>query len=543
VKTAISQVFAIPTFTAPVLASKHGVARTAKALGSFSMIWNSLGVRKTNPDGSTSWVAPTIAQSKRVKLNPEERLAAQYMVDRGLSETTLAYDLGNRKEVPTEVQNSMPRRALKATVNAMTALFHHTERLIREVTFMASFRLYRQANPDMPFEQVARLAEQDTMTALGNYASVNRPRGIGANAEGEVALDAHKPLGRAILQFKMFPAFVTTYFVRNFYRMMGPGYSKAERKEAFTQFFGTLMTSFTLAGVMGLPGFSFVLGVLSGLRKLGMDEDDEDPLEKRDLEFWFRNVWMQETFGDIKIGGKSLADLMDRGVITALTGYDITSSMSLNNMWFPEQKESPTAQAGMAEFMLSIMGPFASLAIKQIPKAVDLFNEGKILQGMEQLMPAMARSPMTAYRYATEGAATTWGGEIKPASEFTIGQIIGQSMGFSTEGLVMRREDLFKANALRIKVETEKRKLMDRLDLETRDDGGDVDKAIQKIVEFNKRNWFNPIQGDEISASLIRRMKRRAESERGLQIEPKYYPQLNQLLETSARKLEAEAAK
>lgn len=542
VKTAVAQMFAIPTFVAPVLASKHGVMRTALALGSFSAIWNSVGMRKENADGSTSWVAPTIAQSKRVKLNPEERRAAQYMIDRGLSETTLAYDLGNRKQTPTEVQNSTPRRFLKASVNAMTALFHHTERLIREVSFMASFRLNRKKFPNKSFEEIVQLAEKETLDALGNYASVNRPRGLGADVEGKVMLDAHKPIGRAVLQFKMFPAFVTTYFVRNFYRMLGKGYSKGERKAAFMQFFGTLMMSFTLAGVMGIPGFSFAFGVLSGLRKLMADDDDDDPLKKRDLELWFRNVWMPQTFGDIRIGNKPLSDIMDRGVLAAMTGFDMTSSLSMNGLWLPSLKESPNVEASVKEYLLAIMGPFASLASNQVPRAIDNFNQGKIVQGMEQLMPAIARSPVTAYRYATEGAQTTWGEPIKPAREFTIGQIIGQSLGFSTEGLVARREDLFRVNQQITKVDNEKRKLMDRLDLETRTDD-DVQAALEKIVEFNRKNWFNPIKGDDISKSLIQRMERRERAERGLRIESKYYPQMFELLEGSRRKLEAEAAR
>jgi len=477
-----------------------------------------------------------------VKLNPEERQAVQYMIDRGLTENTLAYDLGNRKKMPTEVQNSTFRRGARAAINAMTALFHHSERLIREVTFMASFRLNRQKYPDESFEQIAQRAEKETYDALSNFASSNRPRGIGATAEREVLLDAHKPLGRAILQFKMFPAFVTTYFVRNLYRMLGKGYTKEERKEAAVQFFGTILMSFTLAGVMGIPGFSFALGVLSGLRKVMMDDDEDDPLEKRDLMLWFRNIWIPQTFGNITIAGKPLSDVVDRGVIASLTGFDFTGSMSLNNMWFPELKETATAQAAMQDYLISLMGPFASLISKQLPKAIDFFNQGKLLEGMEQLLPAIARSPVTAYRYATEGASTTWGAEIKPANEFTIGQIIGQSAGFSTEGLVARREDLFRANALRIQIQNQKRKLMDRLDLELREDGN-VDKVLEDIFKYNAKNWFDPIRPSEIKKSLRTRLERRVTAERGLAVEKKYYPQMMELFDVSGRKLAAEAAK
>jgi len=233
---------------------------------------------------------------------------------------------------------------------------------------------------------------------------------------------------------------------------------------------------------------------------------------------------------------------MDRGVLAALTGFDITSSLSMNNMWFPEFKESPTAQASMLEYLTILMGPFASLAVKQVPRAIDKFNEGKLLEGVEQLLPAMARSPVTSYRYMTEGAATTWGAQIKPAAEFTIGQIIGQALGFSTEGLTMRREDLFKANALRLQVENEKRQLMNRLDVEFRGEK-DVTKALDEIMKFNRRNWFNPINSEDISKSLLNRLKRALETERGLQIEPKYYPQLYNLMSTSKAKLETESTK
>jgi hypothetical protein len=541
VKTAVAQMFALPVFVAPVLASNYGKFKTAKVLGSFAAIWNSLGARETAPDGTVSWVAPTIAQSKNVKLNPEERRAAQYMIDRGLSDTTLAYDLGNRKKLPTAVQNSTTRRAVRSTVNAMGAIFHHSERLIREVTFMSAFRLAREQNPNASFEEIALQAEKDTYAALNNFSAINRPRGLLATTEGKVVIDAHKPLGRAILLFKTFPAFVTTYLVRNFYRMIGPEYSKAERKQAFTQFFGTITMSTAIAGTMGIPGFSFVMGILSGLRNMTMEDDEDDPLEKRNLEFWFRNVWMQETFGDVKVGDKSLADILDRGAIAALTGFDITSSLSMNNMWFPEMKETATAEAAMSDHALSLMGPFASLMVKQFPKAIDYFNQGKVVQGVEQLLPAMARSPVTAYRYATEGATTTWGADIKSDDEYKIGHIIGQGLGFGTEGLVARREDLFKAQSLVVKIKNEKRKLMDRLDLEYRGDSGDVDAAIDKIIKFNAKNPFAAIQAEELSDSLIRRIERRARTERGIEIEPKYYPQLQRLLEPSRRKLEEEA--
>jgi hypothetical protein len=543
VKTAVAQFSAIPVFAAPVLASRHGVAATAREMGRFLNVFNQMGVLRSAPDGSTSYTMPSVLYSKEVQSDPEQLRAAQYMMDRGISETTLAYDLGNRRKVPTHEQQSAFRKTVGAATNAMTGLFHHSERLIREVTFMSAFRLNREKMPNATFEEVAARAEDDTYTALANFSAINRPRGIGALGDRSVVLDAHKPLGRAILQFKMFPAFVTTYFVRNFYRMVwsNPNVTKEERAQAAGQFFGTLAMSFSIAGVMGIPGFSFALGILSGLRNMMLGEDDEDPLAKRDLEFWFRNVWLPETFGNVKIGNRSLDELLDRGLVAAITGYDISSSLSLNNMWFPEMKEQATAEAAMKDYLFSLGGPSVSLAVSQFPRAIDLFRQGKLVQGTEQLLPGLLRAPLTAYRYSQEGATTAAGAIIKDKEEFTIGQLIGQSMGFATEGLVAQREAIFKANALMMQVKNERKALLARLDLETRTEDGDVGKILDDITKYNAKNFFDPITGEAISESLRNRLKRRLVTERGIPIDKKYYPQLIDLVNPGTVKLEREA--
>lgn len=543
IKTAVAQAAAIPVFAAPVLASKYGVFAAHTAIARFSSVWNSFGVREEHPDGSKSWVAPTVAQSKQVKMNDEERRAAQYMVDRGISDTTMAFDLGNRRELPTHVLNSTPRRVQRTVTQIMTGLFHNVERLNREITFMAAFRLARKKYPGESFEQIAARAEQDTYEAMGNFSSMNRPRGIGASAERQVLLNAHAPLGRSLLQFKMFPAFVTTYMVRNFWRVIGTGYSKEERKAAATQLFGTLGYSLTLAGIMGVPGVSFALGILAGLRNLNMDEDDEDELYKRDFEFWVRTVWLPETFGDTKVGGVSVAKLLDRGLLAELTGKDITSSLSFNNLWFPERKEQPTAAASMQDFFMSLLGPFVSLSVQQVPRAIDKLNQGKVLEGMEQLMPGFVRPTLTAYRFSEQGATAPTGALIKRAEEFTTGELIGQAMGFSTEGLVAQREALFKAESLKAKVMNERKQLIDRLGLDITRGSEDINVVFEKIAKFNRRNPNVAIAGDSITTALQNRFEKIYASERGLPIESKFYPLVRRLFDVPIEQLEKEAAR
>jgi hypothetical protein len=535
IKTMAAQFTSVPIFVVPVLVSKHGMAKTAAALGKSLNVFNNVG--SVGKDGNYNVLSTLGAKG----MSADEKAAMQYMIDRGLSDNTLAYDLGNRRDISTAAYNGKARATARQVSSAMTALFHHAERLIREVTFMTSYRLNRGAGKT--HEASLRLAEAESHEALNNYHASNRPRGISANSEREVRLDAHKPIGRAVLQFKMYPAFVTTYFIRNFYRMtrdMDPDI----RKEARIQFIGSLMMSFSLAGMVGIPGMSLAMGIAQGILNGLRGDDDDDELEKRNLEFWFRNKWMPDTFGGIKIGGKGLDEVLDRGAIAALTGYDITSSLSMNNMWLPEMKDQSTLAGEMQSYLLSLMGPGASLATQQVPKAVDYFNQGKILQGMEQLAPALFRGGLTAARYSKEGATTASGAVIKDADEFTTGQLLAQSAGFVTEGLQAKREAIFKLQGEIMKVRQERTKLLDRLDLEiNQGSDDDVEKVFDKIIKFNSHNPMNVIDSDIISQSMKKQMTRRLNTDRGFPLDTKYYPYVMDLLEPSTVKLDREAKK
>ena len=540
IKTMVAQTTALPVFVLPVLASKNnrGFIKTTAALAKSMNVFNGLGVTKTNPDGSTSYTMPSMENLEG--LTADEKLAAQYMRDTGISDTTMAFDLGNRRNIPTAEARSTFARGRKATADAMTAMFHHAERMLREVTFMTSYRLNRDEG--MSHEAALNAAKAESHEALGNYHASERPRGLFATKTGEVRLDASSPIGRAILQFKMFPAFVTTYFIRNAYNMF-KGLTPQERKEARVQFLGTLGMSTALAGYVGVPGISMAMGVIQVALNATKDDDEDDPLEGRDFEFWFRNIWLPQTFGNVKIGGYTLDEFLDKGLVATLTGYDITNSMSMNNMWFPEVKEQATAQAEMMDYILSLGGPGVSL-VKQTGRAVDYFNQGKILQGMEQLAPALFRDPLKAYRYFQEGAQTTTGASIKDAEEFTIGQILAQGAGFATEGLQTRREAIFKIQGLILEAKRDRSSALARLDLEiNKGSDADVEKAFDKLINYNIKNYWDPITSAQISESLKKRMERRLLSDRGFPIDKKYYPQIMDLLEPSSKKLEREAQK
>jgi hypothetical protein len=95
----------------------------------------------------------------------------------------------------------------------------------------------------------------------------------------------------------MFPQQVTVYLVKNFYSMLPFIKGNDNKKEAATQLFGTLAMTGLFAGAAGMPLYSVIMGVLQGLRSALQDDDEPIPIEERDLDLWFRNVFLPQMLG------------------------------------------------------------------------------------------------------------------------------------------------------------------------------------------------------------------------------------------------------
>jgi hypothetical protein len=325
---------------------------------------------------------------------------------------------------------------------------------------------------------------------------------------------------------------------------MMAGMDAAAKKEAATQFFGTLFMSGLLAGYVGIPGISAAMGAIQGIINAMRDEEDEDPLEERDIEFWFRSVFIPNFFGEAQIGGNKISDIVDSGLIDTISGYNMSNSLSMNNMWMPELKEQRNLEDTVQEYALSLLGPFASLALNQIPSGVRLLQEGKTMQGLERLLPAALRQPLTAVRYSEEGVTTSSNRVIKQPEEFTKAQLLAQAGGARTTGLASVQEANFKANALVAKATIEKGKLVNRVDLEAmRGSDQEFDDAVEKLLKFGARNPQLRVDGEDLSKITLARMEKREKADRGFDVDQKFYPYLEELLAPSREKIEREAAK
>jgi hypothetical protein len=426
------------------------------------------------------------------------------MQEMGISNMTQTYDLALRRGVPTANYNETWNKA----IGYMGALFHHSERLSREITFMTSFRLTYDQTKN--FDKAIEQAIADTNEALFDYSSWNRPR-------------AMRPAPvRAVAQFKQFPMFVTLYLWRNFRKMSSFNSTPKERSEGAQMLLGTLGMTSLMAGMSGLPYVveSTILAAVQGLLNASRDDDDE-PIEEKDFKMWFYNTWLPDTFGETKIMGMKLSELITSGALNTATGYDIASGVSLNNMWFHDSPDATNMKAAFDGTLIGMMGPGMSV-IRNMFAGVEDINNGDTLKGIEKFLPAFFRGGATALRYGTEGALTSNQAAIKEADEFTATQLVMQTLGFRTTGLAQVMNNNFAIQQMVNKIKDQRRDLLKQLDNAV-ESGSDerIDAVQDKMDTFSDEYPAYVITAQEINKSLKARAKVRSQTERGLYLDKK----------------------
>jgi hypothetical protein len=422
----------------------------------------------------------------------------------------------------------MVSRGVRAGINLAGILFHHSERLNREIMFMASFELaYDKATKEglsggvngEAFNRAIDEAVKNTYDSMFNYSKYNRPRIM------------RSPAGRIVFQFKLFPQQVTAYLVRNFLTMLkGSKLNPRARREAATQFFGTLMMTGVFAGIVGMPLYSVIIGVIQGLRKaLRDDEDDPIPIEERDLDLWFRN-WLGENFG-------AAASYIEKGPVSALTNMDIASSTSLNNLWFRDTKFDPSMANQFNDFIINAAGPGAGL-VQDTLKAYDDFRTGHFNEGVIKLLPAFAKGAYTQYVWGQEGIKVKGSqAVIFDKDEVTKTERFWKAFGFNPTRLTQIQEANYPAMELVQRAQEEKKSIMNRLNLElAREDDAGFERALQDAVRFTIANPEMAILGTSIANSAVERAKLRAMADRGLLVPPKLMPRLYELVKHSRPK-------
>ena len=444
-KSALANLTAIPIFGMPVLASRYGNIAAARTFASYGKVWNHTSLFKD--DGTFTPVS--IGFSKHVRNDPVLQAAFDEAAERGITEITRTYDLLALAKTPSTKFTGGASRFYRGAINAMGAMFHHSERLNREIMYMASFELaYNKAvkeglapgvNGDA-FNRAVDESVKNTYDSMFNYTKFNRPRVM-------------RPWGaRIVLQFKLFPQQVTAYLVRNFYGIWKGMYKAAknikdpveraqalkELNEAGTQFFGTLIMTGMFAGIVGMPLYSAIIGTIQGIRNALQDEDDPIPVDERDLDYWFRYVFLPKYFGD------DMAKIIQKGPISALSNLDIGSSTSLDNLWFRDTQDDKSLITDFRNQIVGMLGPSASM-VENFIKAYKDWNDGNVSQAVEKIVPALFKGMVAQTRWGEEGILSkTQKAELYNKDEVTVATRFWKSLGFNPTELAIQQDKNFK---------------------------------------------------------------------------------------------------
>jgi hypothetical protein len=529
-KSAITNFLQLHVVGLNALSAEFGEAATATMAARYTRT-SLTGKRFGNPfmdkDGNLKLQMPvfTLEDSPYIKemrkSDPErygETLKAwRFFEMRDVTQSTFAAsaDIYERSNKPSDTYSmsqainrgdsvSAGRRAIANVGQFMGSFFHGTERIGREIMAMSAFdmayeRAIKQGKSSKDAGKEAReLAEKLTNKAMFDFSNWNKSRY--AKSRG----------GRLALQMRSYSQSMTSLLLRSFFSML-PLFNKEGKLAAARMFFGVGTMTMLLGGMRAPQFYMMALGAY-GIYEFvketfGGDDEDEEveggyiseetlnremlkyadekgrELSKKDMDYFIRSVWIPETFGPggtvanalnlSEEAAAKLADMVDMG-LPALFGVDISSSVSLTDLWHSTPAKSDDPEAMFLETMgRMIFGP--SAALLAVPFRVYKEAEaGNIDKAFEAAMPAILKNPLKAMRLSEEGLVVGKNRDVvlKDPSFYDVFTLAMQSAGFS-EATTSREMQLdIMAGDIEEEVGAQATKLLD--------------KRYRAVMEFNK---------------------------------------------------------
>ncbi len=437
----------------PVMGAKWGYAKASAAL---------LRASKESVRGKNDITAA---------LNADERAAYDEAVRAGVIDVTMAHDLAGIAQ--GEDRGVMWK--LRPIMKGASWLFHHAEKFNRQATFVAAYRLARDAGAG--HQQAYTDAVKATYDGHFDYSSNNRPRIM----QGNVA--------RVLLLFKQFSQNMIYTLVRSAQQSL-KAETPAARREARKMLAGLLTMHAMAAGTLGLP---LVGPLLSAASMLGGSDDEP----------WDAQVALQNLLADTF--GQKTAEVLAHG-LSRLTPGDISGRVGLNQLIFPDIQEGLEGQRLAESAMTAALGPVAGIGANVL-KGLQGISEGQYLRGLESMLPSFLRAPVKAIRYGSEGVKDKSGVVIKDEVDFPA--LVSQSLGFSPSEVRLAYEGKSAIVQHDKALQARRSTLMDQYAMASMagDEDGKIE-AREAIERFNDKNPNRAIRPLQLAQSIRIRLKR-----------------------------------
>ena len=372
---------------------------------------------------------------------------------------------------------------IRPVMRLASYLFHHAERFNRQATFLAAYRLARDAGAkhDTAYSQAVKA----TYDGHFDYSTGNRPRVM----QGNVA--------KVVLLFKQYAQNMIYTIARNAYQSV-KGESPEVRREA-RKVFGALMTTHAAAaGVLGLPMVGTLLALASAL-----GGSDDEPW---DAEVALRNM-LADAFGP------GASEVIAKG-FSRLTPWDISGRVGLDKLLLPDVNESLEGQRWAEAFATAMLGPVIGIGVNAA-KGAQKMADGDYGRGLEDMLPIFARNPIKAYRQYSEGEVDRTGVVIK--DEVSLAGVLGQASGFSPSEIRLAFEGRSAVMSADRRLAERRQDLMTQFARAAMDqDQEGMAEARAAIAEFNKVNPGRRITPPQMWQSVRNRERRIREADDGV---------------------------
>lgn len=417
-------------------------------------------------------------------LTTAERAAMDEAYDTGLIERTQSHDLAGVGE--TGVEYSAMRTKV---MGAISWAFHHTERLNREVTFLAAYRMARKKGEphNMAIDRGAEL----TWKTHFDYQNTSRPRVMQSDT------------AKVLLTFRNFQVNMLWRLFRDAHQAVKGG-TKQERREARMQLGGVTGMMMLSAGVRG----TWMYGIAMVLASLLFGDDAEDDFSTAII----------EALGP-QLGGMAL-----NGVPGHTLGVDISQRIGMPDLWF----RSPDRQLeGATEFdywAMQFLGAGVGV-LRNAWTGASMIADGKVYRGVETMMPKFAKDLMRSYRYMDEGARTLKGDPI--IEDMPAADALKQALGFMPAELAERYDRNRSMKNKEQRIIEQRGTILSDYDQAMREEG-DTTAIEARIDRFNEKNPDYPITVRTIRQSMKSRQRMRDTKIGGVNLNPKLADRLQE---------------
>lgn len=485
----------IPLIVLPMLGGKYGYAKTMKAMGTAMKIMRNGGFSRKIEGVSDAVDADgnPIMEEKTIK-------AAVSMANYDYNDPNLPTEIQEMKELAeTGIELGQFKRSLDyeildidkmsgfwAKFNKASGFFlHHGERINREVTMIASYKL---ALDQMSAAERAdpMMRKQAAAQAVADAESMNG--GLAANATPRLAQNS---LGRVIFMYKKYGVTMLS-LLHKLSREALAGQSREARRMARFQIAGIYGSAGALAGVAGMP----LYGTVAMVHDLFADDDDE---EGDDLDSIVRMYLGEGPY---------------RGGVNYLTGVNVATRVGLGEFLFRDtlvKSDMPL----LYQYFETVGGPLVGVYLNT-ERAAKLFGQGEFYRGFEAAAPAAIKNGMKSLRYYNdEGIENVAGdkiiGDIHPA------HVAVQAFGFSPAEYSRTLELNADAKGAERAVLTRRSKLLRKYFKAYFDgDQDELNSVAQQMQEYNQDHPQYPITTDTITRSRKKRLSDKEKKYRGI---------------------------